>query len=219
MLSFNEIAEQGKQLSKLHAAVSSLGARRKTAREADPADNVLHYIQDSFEFDQNERPVQNLTFNVPKDSDFAAFRFVLYPQVKIKSINTATQGASEVSFRPASWSSDGNLAAIASTLDAVVELSSFDDDRNHKYQNAPFDVSHTYSNTLFNRGEDWYPYDSFLSPSGLVFETPWFLPKGSTMSARITTLFAGQYAGVDGRIYRYRIVGVLEGCKHVEVSR
>ena len=55
------------------------------------------------------------------------------------------------------------------------------------------------------------------TPSGMVFDIPWFLPRGKTLTCRVTPTYLGVRT-IDTREFpsrqnQYKIVGVLEGEK------
>lgn len=208
---------QGQQLSELLDKVGSLCEARRTSK-----DRVLHWLQDSFTFQQGQNTVQNLVFNVPKGYDFEAARFNCYVEVR-KLVTSDPNGAgSDRVFRPTQWftsqaveeSYGGNPSA-----DAVLELSySTPDGSTRRYQNAAFWVAQTFSDyTNANGVIPVWQYTRTESPAGMVFDPFYLLARGSTLTCRVTPVFSRPSPSVlaDEFIYEYRIRGVLEGYKRL----
>lgn len=211
---------QGARLASLYNKALSIGAAaKKTSR-----DQIAYQLQDSFTFVQGQNNTQNLTFNIPRSEDYEAVRFNLYPFIRIASIDPATQGVTERTFRPTIWAQQltGPLTAgllrtaFRCSIDALVELTyAGPDGKTRKYQNQGFYASQTFSalssdvsdsiNGAFNR---------FESPSAMIFRPGWKMERGSTLLAQVTPLYSGpRDPTVDDRLHEYQIRGVLEGFK------
>lgn len=216
-----QVLMQGK---KLEALTSRTNAAQAKLREA--SDRVFYSLQDSFTFQQGQNVVQNLLFNVPASDDFEAVRLSFYPFVRRVAVEDLPAGTtSDLAFRPTVWSFqevEPSLAYYA--VDALVELvTALPDGSTRRYQNAAFTMYQTfsaYTSPLTTGGVppvDLQSYDRSESPSALLFDPCWHLPKGSTVTARVTPLFSGERAAAltaaDGLVNEYQIRGVLEGYK------
>lgn len=216
-----QVLMQGK---KLEALTSRTNAAQAKLREA--SDRVFYSLQDSFTFQQGQNVVQNLLFNVPASDDFEAVRLSFYPFVRRVAVEDLPAGTtSDLAFRPTVWSFQDVTTSLAYyAVDALVELvTAFPDGRTQRYQNAAFTMYQTFSAYTSPVSSGGIPpaglqsYDRSESPSALLFDPCWHLPKGSTVTARVTPLFSGERAAAliaaDGLVNEYQIRGVLEGYK------
>lgn len=210
---------QGAKLASLYnRALSIASTTKKTSR-----DQIIYSLQDQFNFVQGQNTSQLLTFNVPRSEDYEAVRFNLYPYVRVMSIDPATQGVTERTFRPTIWaqqnigpSEGATRTAFRCSVDALVELSFADPHgKTRKYQNQGFYASQTFSaltSSLDNNPASCF--NRFESPSALVFEPSWKMERGSTLLVQVTPLYSGpRDPEVDDRLHEYQIRGVLEGFK------
>jgi len=218
-----QVLAQGKKLDEM---ASRSNAAQAKLREA--SDRVFYSLQDSFTFQQGQNNVQNLVFNVPASDDFEAVRLSLYPFVRRISVGTLPSGTTDdLTFRPTVWSFQSVDVTELSfyAVDALLELVASADGKTRTYQNAAFTAYQTFSAyTSPILGGGAFPpglqaYDRSESPSGLVFDPCWRLPKGSTVTMRVTPLFSGErpaaLTAVDGLVNQYQLRGVLEGYKRV----
>ena len=214
-----QVLMQGK---KLEALASRANAAQAKLREA--SDRVFYSLQDSFTFQQGQNVVQNLLFNVPASDDFEAVRLSFYPFVRRVAVDDTVTGG-DLTFRPTVWSFQDVTTSLAFyAVDALVELvTAFPDGSTRRYQNAAFTMYQTfsaYTSPLSTGGlapVGLQSYDRSESPSALLFDPCWHLPKGSTVTARVTPLFSGEreatLTAADGLVNEYQIRGVLEGYK------
>jgi hypothetical protein len=209
-----QVLAQGKKLDDLTSRATAAQAKLREA-----SDRVFYSLQDSFSLQQGQNVVQNLVFNVPASDDFEAVRFSLYPFVRRVSIDTLPAGTTnDLTYRATVWTFQNvtvNLVRYA--VDALIELIvALPDGKTQRYQNAAFLASQTFSAyTSPLAASNVESIDRSESPSALVFDPCWRLPKGSTVTARVTPLFSGERdtAFADGFVNEYQIRGVLEGYK------
>lgn len=209
-----QVLAQGKKLDEL---ASRAHAAQAKLREA--SDRVFYSLQDAFAFQQGQNVVQNLVFNVPASDDFEAVRFSMYPFVRRVSVDTLPAGTTnDLTYRATVWTFQNVTSDLARyAVDALIELTAaMPDGKTRRYQNAAFLASQTFSAyTSPLEGSNIESADRSESPSALVFDPCWRLPKGSTVTARVTPLFSGERSPsfADGLINEYQIRGVLEGYK------
>lgn len=209
-----QVLAQGKKLDDLASRATAAQAKLREA-----SDRVFYSLQDSFSLQQGQNVVQNLVFNVPASDDFEAVRFSLYPFVRRVSIDTLPAGTTnDLTYRATVWTFQNvtvNLVRYA--VDALIELIvALPNGKTQRYQNAAFLASQTFSAyTSPLAASNVESIDRSESPSALVFDPCWRLPKGSTVTARVTPLFSGERntAFADGFVNEYQIRGVLEGYK------
>lgn len=210
-----QVLAQGKKLDELASRAHDAQAKLREA-----SDRVFYSLQDAFSFQQGQNTVQNLIFNVPASDDFEAVRFSLYPFVRRISVNPLPAGTTnDLTYRATFWTFQNVTAVLAFyAVDALIELTvATPDGKTRRYQNAAFLASQTFSAyTSPLAGIDTTGFaDRSESPSALVFDPCWHLPRGSTVTARVTPLFSGERstAYTDDLINEYQIRGVLEGYK------
>jgi hypothetical protein len=211
-----QVLAQGKKLDELATRAHNAQAKLREA-----SDRVFYSLQDAFTFQQGQNVVQNLVFNVPTSDDFEAVRFSMYPFVRRVAINALPTGTTnDLTFRATVWSFQNVSSDLARyAVDALVELTvATSDGETRRYQNAAFLASQTFSAyTSPLIATNVQSADRSESPSALVFDPCWHLPKGSTVTARVTPLFSGERASAltaaDGLINEYQLRGVLEGYK------
>lgn len=215
-----EALRQGQQLSEMLDRASALCEARRTSK-----DRVLHWLQDSFVFQQKQNTVQNLVFNVPRGYDFEASRFNCYLEVRIVSVTDPN--LSEKAFAPSVWfpsvADQFALIGIKDAADAVVEFTyTSTEGKTRRYQNAAFWVAQAFSDyTNVNGFSAGLSYARAESPSSLVFDPFYRLERGSTLTCRITPVYstpceiAPPLVDVAAVVYEYRIRGVLEGYKRL----
>lgn len=210
-----QVLAQGKKLDALLTRAHEAQVQRKEAN-----DRVFYSVQDAFTFQQGQNVVQNLVFNIPQSDDFEAARLSFYPFVRRVARDSATT-SSDLVFRPTLWTFQFTSPVVAHyAVDALVEVTSATSDgKTRAYQNAAFFVAQTfsgYTSPIDATTSYLQVFDRSESPSALVFDPCWYLPKGSTVTARVTPLFSGERASEFGEldlINEYQIRGVLEGYK------
>lgn len=212
-----QVFEQGKKIESLASRANSAQAKLRES-----SDRVFFSLQDSFTFQQGQNTVQNLVFNVPASDDFEAVRLSFYPFVRRITLTTGGFATSDLTFRPTVWTVQNVTSALRwYAVDALVELTTaLSDGKTRRYQNAAFLIAQTFSAYTSPIGNSiatsLQTYDRSESPSALVFDPVWHLPKGSTITARVTPLFSGERDTVgyaDDLVNQYQIRGVLEGYK------
>ena len=211
-----QVLTQGKKLDELSSRAHAAQAKLREA-----SDRVFYSLQDAFAFQQGQNVVQNLVFNVPASDDFEVVRFSMYPFVRRVSVDTLPAGTTnDLTYRATVWTFQNVTANLARyAVDALIELTvAMPDGKTRRYQNAAFLASQTFSAyTSPLAASNVESIDRSESPSALVFDPCWHLPKGSTVMARVTPLFSGERAAAltaaDGLVNEYQIRGVLEGYK------
>lgn len=222
----NEIVSQAEAASRLLERARRAANATRVLRSGD---RVYTPLVASAEFQQGAAAAANLVFNVPADADFWAYRFMLYPYCRVVDPTGATP--SEVAYRPTSFTSQPNSPGI---VDSEIKISDFEtqidaefafifDGREVQSTNIP--VSATYCVNV----EKWstLPVPALAlpiwtaatqTPSGMVFDIPWFFPRGKTLTCRVTPTYLGVRT-IDAALEQpakqnqYKIVGVLEGEK------
>lgn len=223
----NEIVSQAE-------AAARLLERAKTAADAvrvlRSGDRVYTPLVAAAEFQQGTAASANLVFNVPADADFWAYRFMLYPYCRVIDPTGATP--SDVAYRPTSFTSQPNSPGIvpvggfaSSDFECQVdaEFAFIFDGREVQSTNIP--AAATYCVNI----EKWstLPVPGLAlpiwtaatqTPAGMVFDIPWFFPRGKTLTCRVTPTYLGVRT-IDEALEsptkqnQYKIVGVLEGEK------
>jgi hypothetical protein len=215
----NEIVNQAEAASRLlERAQSAAGA----VRGLRSGDRVYTPLVAAAEFQQGTAPSANLVFNVPADADFWAYRFMLYPYCRVID----PSGSSEITYRPTSFTSqplspgitaDDEYSDFESQVDA--EFAFIFDGREVQSTNIPAAAAYCVnvekwsaptSQLIFFHPPIWT--GATQTPSGLVFDIPWFFPRGKTLTCRVTPTYLGVRT-IDSRQHQYKIVGVLEGEK------
>lgn len=170
-------------------------------------------FQGRIQFSQGSLLAQSLVFNLPQGNDFSAKRLSFVPYIRLISPKPATQGQSERTFRPTTFSFQPASEPFAQAVDFAVELFLGD----IALQSAPFCVSQTFSGILPTQspyGVTSVPFAAFEAASALDF--PLDMKAGEVLTARLTPMFtalADVALITDGRIFEFQIVGCLEGAK------
>lgn len=235
----NSIVDQTSAAAGLLERASQAASQTRALRSGD---RVYTPLIVSAEFDQGVASAANLVFNVPADTDFWAYRFMLYPYCK--TVDPAGGASPDLVFRPTTWTSqpyspgflpaDGTNTDIHAQVDAVFAFV-FD---GKEIQNANIPAAAAYSSTMEKWGARSGPTVDFAAllsgisssfrqpqwcgatqtPSGMVFPVPMFIPRGKSLTCRVTPTFLAKRVS-DTRQNRYKIVGVLEGEKRVGAMR
>lgn len=221
----NEIVSQAEAASRLLDRATKAANAVRILRGGD---RVYTPLVASAEFQQGSAAAANLVFNVPADADFWAYRFMLYPYCRVIDPTGATP--SDVAYRPTSYTSQPNDPGISfnaqqggdfqTLMDA--EFAFIFDGRELQSTNIP--VAATYCVNIDkwrrvpNLNSDTTGFTGATqTPAGMVFDIPWFFPRGKTLTCRVTpTFLAVRTIDIEefpGRQHQYKIVGVLEGEK------
>lgn len=209
----NKAISQGQQLQKLSERVDRVTLGRK-ARAARP-----HFMKASYRVKQSDNTQQTLLFSNAGEP-FEAHRLVMYPQVRLFSIDTSSTGETERVFRPAHWLSAGATSEqLRIAFDALVDIVFNGRKFSRPYQNAPFAGAQLLSSQpLVQRdgsgGNFETPFSVYETPSGMAFDEPYTLLQGESLGVGVTPIYTGKRdSNVDARIYEYEIVAILEGFK------
>lgn len=217
--------DQGDDLALLKERVQEKMRSRRTA-----VDRILHHLQDSFTFVQGQNTVGSIIFNVPDGAGFECVRLMLLPEIRAITIDVATTGPDDLVFRPTCFSSAGSQVILNSACDALVEFSYMTPDgKDRAYQNKPWYAAQAFSSPMnINKRTynallpqfiaNYAQYSANQYGRGLEFEPFLDVKPGSTINMQITPLFSGTMQSNppgDGRLYEYRIRGVIEGYKRV----
>lgn len=220
----NEIVSQAESASRLLDKATKAANAVRVLRGGD---RVYTPIVSSAEFSQGSAATANLVFNVPADADFWAYRFMLYPYCRVIDPTGATP--SDIAYRPTSFTAQPNDPGISGgaqgsdfqvLMDA--EFAFIFDGRETQSTNIP--VAAAYCCNI----DKWRIFPNFptsaprftgatQTASGMVFDIPWFFPRGKTLTCRVTPTYLGvrtvELEESPGRQNQYKIVGVLEGEK------
>lgn len=204
--------EQGQKLEALLDRVGTVFEARRTSR-----DRVLHWLQDSFVFQQEQNTVQNLVFNVPKGFDFEAARLNVYLEIRRVITDQTLVGDSDIVFRPTTWytsfATANTQVGARTSADALIELTyASPDGKTRRYQNAAFYAAQTFSD--YTNVNEPLQYNRTESPAGLVFDPFYLLERGSTLTCRVTPTYSGS-SSEEQVVHEYRVRGVLEGYKRL----
>lgn len=233
----SHIMRQSKELDALAEQVANaVSARRSSLHDAD---RVYAPLIGHVYFDQGSAAAQDIIFQVPENVRFYVERITFYPAFRLKTTDAVVDGPSEVSFRPCVFTSyeQANYPRIqtdAASMDALVQISETYTvngvPRSRTLQNMPTPVSHFYSGAASMRqtcrnnatAVDLY-YANFAFPSGFMFSKPWFLPGGTSVTVKVSPIFAG--VRIDpafntqepnfSALNEYRFTAVFDGFKRV----
>lgn len=184
-------------------------------------DRVAYAVKGFTTFRAGEYTTSEAVLNIPKDADFFGYSLNVYLQGRVVSISNPTN--SERTFRPATltWenvaSGGGALVSFFGNADFRVEIR---DSYQGVYQNAPI-----FSSSFFSAMADrnyFTPQRPFISAwqGSLQFSTPYYLPRGETMTLRLTPIDSRpDNTQVDGDRREYRLVCVLQGYKSVHAFK
>jgi hypothetical protein len=192
------------------------------------------------EFSQGQAASRNVVFNIPADADFWAYRLLLIPQCKV--IDPVNGTPSDLAFRSTSFVGQPYSPGV---VDPEQDFSDFNNTVDGSFgfmyegkelQNNDLPFAAAYGQQLGKWGVDensptatgWC--GSVATPSGLVFDIPFFLARGKSLTLRLTPSYLGVRT-IEETIYRdevpttivrqnlYRIVAILEGEKRVNAFR
>lgn len=217
----NEIVSQAESASRLLERAQKAASAVRVLRSGD---RVYTPLVASAEFSQGSAPAANLVFNVPADADFWAYRFMLYPYCRV--VDPTGETPSEVAYRSTSWTAQPNSPGVVLVPDTMnsdfesqvdAEFAFIFDGREVQSTNIP--AAAAYCVNI----EKWSALQipgaglpiwtaASQTPSGMVFDIPWFMPRSKTLTCRITPTYLGTRT-IDSRQHQYKIVGVLEGEK------
>lgn len=190
------------------------------------------------EFSQGTAASLNMVFNVPADADFWGHRFTLYPYCKV--VDPVNGTPDEVAYRPTSFTNQpftpGNLNSLQySDMETQVDLVFAFITGGKELQNVNIPAAAVYGSTLakwvLDSSVDRASWGGALqTPGGMVFDIPWWLPRGKALTVRVTPTYLGKRTIEETilvdeveteivRQHKYKIVGVLEGRKSVGAFR
>lgn len=181
-------------------------------------DRIAYTVKGATIFRAGEYTASEAVLNIPKDADFFGYSLNVYLQGRVVSISNPTN--SDRTYRPATltWedASPGDVPFLGNA-DYKVEIR---DSYQGVYQNAPI-----FSTSLFSTKADFYyfaPQSPFISAwqGSLQFSTPYYLPRGETMTLRLTPIDSRpDDTQIDGDRREYRLLCVLQGYKSVHAFK
>lgn len=201
-----------KQAQKLNALLD-----KSLALSAD-GDRVAYAVKGSTIFRAGEYTSGEAVLNIPKDADFFGYSLNVYLQGRVISITNPA--GSERTYRPATLTWEDATPANATFVgnaDYKVEIR---DSYQGVYQNAPL-----FSASLFSSKADTYffsPQRPFISAwqGSLQFSTPYYLPRGETMTLRLTPIDSRpDDPQIEDDRREYRLLCVLQGYKSVHAFK
>lgn len=200
------ISEQTKKLNALLDKALAL---------TEDGDRVAYSLKDSIVINAGDYTNAESTLNVPKDADFVGYSLNIFLQGRVISLtNPAT--ASDRTYRPTAFSWEKLLPRAGEEFSGLDFKFEFRDSVNGSRQNAPI-----YSLSTFSAQADRsrsYLLSSWIG--ALQFPTPYFLPRGETLTVRITPIDSRPDAPLEnGDRRQYRLMTVLQGFKLVHSFR
>jgi hypothetical protein len=210
----NLINNQSEALdSLLSQSAAILEKWRGVAMEGDRID---YFFVGDITFRESQNNSQDITFQIPQNTDFYGTRLMLQPFAKFVTIDQDNMGPDELNFRPVVWSTTegvynstqeiafvppGGVMTDVASLDCMVSLTesipSPQGPITRSYQNIPTPVQMFYGGGVnYGSGSDdplvtninYFP--NFEIPQGLLFPIDLFLPKGSALTLKIAPTFA-----------------------------
>lgn len=181
-------------------------------------DRVAYTVKGFAIFKAGEYTSSEVVLNIPKDADFFGYSLNVFLQGRVVSVTNSIN--SERTYRPATLTWEDALAGdvpVLGNADYKVEIR---DSYQGVYQNAPI-----FSASLFSTKADVYyfaPQSPFISAwqGSLQFSTPYYLPRGETMTLRLTPIDSRpDDTQVDGDRREYRFLCVLQGYKSVHAFK
>jgi hypothetical protein len=153
--------------------------------------------------------------NVPSDADFVAKRFNLYVAARLLDQSASYSDSTERTFRPATWTTVGlvpsNVHGSETVGDAACEFS-IEDTWNGKYNNSPISVGSAYSAKfgagLLSGPPLWTGY-----PSGMYFDAPQTIRRGSTVTVNVQPTWSRTSNALIKT--QFRVTAVMWGSKTV----
>lgn len=218
MLGVGDIVKQAQEAERLLERAQGAVA---TTRGLRGGDRVYTPLIASTIFPQGAAAKQDLVFNVPADADFWAYRLLLFPQCRV--VDPVGLTPDEVTFRPTSYSGESGSTGVASPatrysdFNTLVDLTFALIYEGKELQNVDTPAAAVY---CMDAGK-WMTAISVTNPtwtgasqtpSGLVFDVPFFIPRTKSLTCRVTPLHLAQRT-IDTRRHEYRVLGVLEGEK------
>lgn len=231
-----EIANLAEEANKL---IEKAQAARKQTRLLRSGDRVWTPLVSAVEFPQGTAAAANMVFNVPADADFWAYRFTLYPYCKV--IDPVNGTPDDVVYRPTSFTGQPANPGMTQAIDVLSDIENQVDavfafiSGGKELQNVNIPASAAYSTSM---GKWVQPNIAFVqqwgatwsTPGGMVFDIPWYIPRGRAITCRVTPTYLGirtiEELVISGeeettivRQHRYKFMGVLEGEKRVGALR
>lgn len=202
-------------------------------------DRVYTPLVVTAEFDQGNAPSANLIFNVPADADFWAHRLCLFPSCKV--IDPVNGTPDEVVFRPTSWAGQAFTSGFFNPDETYGDFNTVMDGmfalifQGKELQNADVPASGAYCADVgkwLAQGAVTTHFWAAVSQTmgGYVFDVPFFIPRGKSLTLRFTPTYLGVRTIVETilvdavpteitRRHRYKLTAVLEGEKRVSAFR
>lgn len=180
-------------------------------------DRIAYAVKGYTTFRAGEYTAAEAVLNIPKDADFFGYSFNVFLQGRLISLTTPS--LTDRTWRPAilTWentlttSEDGGIDYFGNA-DFKLEIR---DSVNGPYQNAPF-----YSASIFSSMAD-LPAPSYPTISSwegaLQFSTPYYVPRGETITARLTPIDSRPddptLVGYEDIRREYRLMCIIQGYK------
>lgn len=178
-------------------------------------DAATQVLTRSTDFLEGELSTRNITFSIPENQVFTATSLSLIPYRRRISIDRASAGVDDVVFTPTVWASDvtqfSSAAFVNTAVDLLWRLSETFGGQTREYQNAPCSAVAAFSGTHVG----WWQAETSAYPGSLVFDAPWVLPGGSSLSCQITPTYTGT-CPTTGRKNQFRIVAMLHGLRGIQ---
>lgn len=182
-------------------------------------DRVAYALKGSAQFRAGEYTASEIVLNVPKDADFFGSSFNLYLQGRLVDISNSANN--DKTYRPTTFTWE-NAAAFndffrSGNADFRFELR---DSVHGNYQNSALFSLSAFSGMADLTNTGYMPLVSSW-PGSLQFAVPYYLPRGETLTVRITPIdsrpdFTEQFPTTRRE---YRLTCVVQGCKLVHAFR
>ena len=204
-----------KQAQRLNALLD------KSLSLSSDGDRVAYAVKAATFFRAGEYTASEAVLNIPKDADFFGYSLNVFLQGRVVSVTNPADN--ERTFRPVSLTWE-NFAA--STPPEIPFIGNADfkleirDSYQGVYQNAPI-----FSSSLFSASADtpyFTPQRPFISAwqGSLQFSTPYYLPRGETMTLRLTPVDSRpDNTQIENDRREYRLLCVLQGYKSVHAFK
>lgn len=186
-------------------------------------DRVAYTASGSVVFRAGELTASEAVINIPKDADFYGQSFNMFLQGRV--VSTTSPRYDDRTWRPVplTWVPTTNEAVIVNVAKGYDGCADFKfeirDSLNGSFQSAPL-----YSSSCFSH------YRSFLSDGcesswtgSMLFPVPYFLPRGQTLTVRVTPIESGadnpELACYQTYRREYRVLALVQGYKSVHAFK
>ena len=242
-----------KQSSQIESLLADADAIRQKWRGVDMAGDRVDYIfTGDIIFLEKVNTSQNIIFQIPEATDFYGTRLMLQPFARFVTQDQPNQGPNEIPFRPVVWSTtegvynnnsnspadlyggvQNDVASLDCSVTMTENIKTPEGQITRDYQNMPSPVQLFYSGGV-NYGSGisaWQHtnvtyFPDFQIPIGMLFPIDYYLPKGSSVTLKITPTFSEERVAPglvdDGgapftgnRQTEYQIRAFLQGYKIV----